>query len=568
MPTSPKLSYERFYSYAELTSLLQSWADAWPELLELSSIGPSWEGRDIWLATLTNARTGAALDKPGFLIEANIHAAEMTASFAALHLMDRVLAGYGTDPQVTRLLDSRTLYVIPRLNPDGVEHVLSEGRYLRSSARPHPFPAQQPGLQLRDVDGDGRVLFMRVPDPDGPWKTHPDEPRLLVRREPDEYGGEYYRLFQEGEIADYDGATVTVAEDLEGLDLGQNLPTDWGSAPRTPEHAGPFPGSEPEIQAMLRAVTERPNITGYATCHTFGGIHLHPPVNIEDGSVDLEGGMSQEDLRIYREFGAKAEELTGYPAMSFHDLKYQPMTFRGGQLSWYYDQLGFFSWITEFWNPLKAVGRVPYHPSKWLIEHPVEDDLALIKWSDDKLGGKGFVDWYPFDHPQLGPIELGGWDMINYWYNPPFERIEEEVAPHSDWVIYLALSSPRLEVRTLNTEQVAPEVHRVQVVVGNTGWLPTYVSRRARARQIGGTITVSLDVPDGATLLSGQPACDLGQLEGRSGARSSTTWWGHDQGTPDLAAVEWLLSAPARTPVTVTVRHPRAGTSSATVLLG
>ena len=39
----------------------------------------------------------------------------------------------------------------------------------------------------------------------------------------------------------------------------------------------------------------------------------------------------------------------------------------------------------------------------------MEDDLKLIGWNDEQLGGKGFVDWYPFDHPQLGRVELGGW---------------------------------------------------------------------------------------------------------------------------------------------------------------
>lgn len=560
MPTSHKLTYDRFPRYDDLTALLRSWADAYPRLVEVTSAGHSWEGRDIWLVTLTAAATGPALEKPGFIVEANIHAAEITASLAALHLIDRLLVGYGTDERVTRLLDTRTMYVIPRLNPDGVEHVLSEGRYLRSSARPHPSSQQQPGLQLRDIDGDGRVLFMRISDPDGPWKPHPDEPRLLIRREPDEYGGDYYRIFQEGEIVGYDGATVRVADDLEGLDLGQNLPTDWAAAPETPVHAGPFPGSEPEIQSMLRVLADRPNITGFVTCHTFGGVHLYPPVNLEDGTPSA-------DSRIYQEFAAKAAGLTGYQAMTFHDLKHQPTTFRGGQLQWYYDQLGLFSWITEFWNPLTAAGVQSFHPSKWLVEHPHEDDLALIKWSDEELGGKGFVDWYPFQHPQLGPVELGGWDKINYWYNVPFDRMETEVAPHTEWVIYLALSSPRLEIRTLNTEQVSPGVHRVQLVVGNTGWLPTYVSQRALGRRIGGSVSVAVELSDGATLLSGDPVRDLGQLEGRSGARSTTTWWGHDPGTPDLASVEWLVSAPARTTVTVTARHPRAGTASATVVL-
>src|SRR5690606_34777446 len=101
-------------------------------------------------------------------------------------------------------------------------------------------------------------------------------------------------------------------------------------------------------------------------------------------------------------------------------------------------------------------------------------------------------DWYPFEHPQLGTVELGGWDMINYWYNPPFDRIEEEVAPHSEWVIYLALSSPKLEVRSLATEEVSPGVHRVQLVVRNSGWLPTYVSQRALDRKACGSLTVEI----------------------------------------------------------------------------
>lgn len=555
------LTYERFLRHDELTALLHSWTKSRPDLAELTSIGQSWEGRDIWLLTLTNTATGPDHEKPGFLVEANIHAAEMTASFAALHLADRVLNGYGSDERITRLLDTRVLYIVPRLNPDGVEHMLDEGRYIRSSVRPHPRETQEPGLQLRDIDGDGRVLFMRVQDSDGPWKPHPDEPRLLVRREPDEYGGEYYRIFQEGEIVGYDGATVRPAAPLEGLDLGQNLPTDWGAAPEVPVHAGPFPGSEPEIQAIMRAVTDRPNLTGFVTCHTFGGLHLRAPMNAEDG-------MPHFDLQVYEQFGEKATELTGYTAMSFHDLKHQPTYFRGGQLGWYYNQLGLFSWITEFWNPLKAVGRKPYHPSKWLVDHPVEDDLALIRWSDEELGGRGFVDWYPFEHPQLGTVELGGWDMINYWYNPPFDRIEEEVAPHSEWVIYLALSSPKLEVRSLATEEVSPGVHRVQLVVRNSGWLPTHVSQRALDRKACGSLTVEITLPDNATLLAGELAQDLGQLDGRVSAKSTTTWWGHNPGTPDLAAAEWLVSAPSGASVSVTASHPRAGTARAGVNLG
>ena len=104
----PEVRFDSFYKYDELTELLQSWADERSELFRLESIGKSYEGRDIWLATITNFETGADLDKPAFLIEANIHALEVTGCTAALNLVQRLLQGYGSDERVTRVLDTRT----------------------------------------------------------------------------------------------------------------------------------------------------------------------------------------------------------------------------------------------------------------------------------------------------------------------------------------------------------------------------------------------------------------------------------------------------------------------------
>src|SRR5918997_6032019 len=123
---NPALRFDGFQRYDELTELLQAWAGARSELMRLESIGKSYEGRDIWLAALTNFETGADLDKPAFLIEANIHALEVTGCTAALNLIARLLDGYGSDELVTRVVDTRTFYVIPRLNPDGAELALAD----------------------------------------------------------------------------------------------------------------------------------------------------------------------------------------------------------------------------------------------------------------------------------------------------------------------------------------------------------------------------------------------------------------------------------------------------------
>ena len=55
----PDVAFDRFYRYDELTEILQGWAEEQPELFRVESIGTSYEGRDIWLATVTNFETGS-----------------------------------------------------------------------------------------------------------------------------------------------------------------------------------------------------------------------------------------------------------------------------------------------------------------------------------------------------------------------------------------------------------------------------------------------------------------------------------------------------------------------------
>ena len=60
------VAYDHFYGYDELTDTLRAWADEAPQLCSLESSGTSFEGRDIWLVTVTNSETGKHQDKPAF----------------------------------------------------------------------------------------------------------------------------------------------------------------------------------------------------------------------------------------------------------------------------------------------------------------------------------------------------------------------------------------------------------------------------------------------------------------------------------------------------------------------
>src|SRR5262245_18137080 len=148
------LQFDHLYRYDELTAALQKLAAARPDLINVESIGRSHEGRDIWLATVTNSATGPHHEKPGIWVGANIHSVEHTGALAALHLLDTLVSEHGVDDKVTRAVDTRTFYVVPRVNPDGAELALAERpTYLRSSVRKWPRTDDQPGLVEEDIDG-------------------------------------------------------------------------------------------------------------------------------------------------------------------------------------------------------------------------------------------------------------------------------------------------------------------------------------------------------------------------------------------------------------------------------
>ncbi len=162
----PKVRFDKYYGYDDLTEILHSYAEAFPDLVRVESIGKSFENRDIWLLTVTNFGTGSHREKPALWIDGNIHATELAASSVCLYFLETLVTTYGNNPEITRCLDSRTFYICPRVNPDGAEWALSDQpKFIRSSTRPYPLDEKvEDGLVTEDIDGDGRILLMRIPD--------------------------------------------------------------------------------------------------------------------------------------------------------------------------------------------------------------------------------------------------------------------------------------------------------------------------------------------------------------------------------------------------------------------
>jgi murein tripeptide amidase MpaA len=563
MPAIPTPRFDTFYRHDALTQLLQSYAKALPNLVELRSIGKSFEGRDIWLLVVTNPATGADIDKPAFWIDGNIHAAELTASTACLYWLHQLATGYGKDREVTQLLDTRAVYIVPRLNPDGAELALADRpRFIRSSTRPYPWAEEAvEGLAVEDVDGDGRTLSMRIRDPHGAYKKCPLDSRLMVPREPGEFGGEYYRLMPEGTLKNYDGVKVNVQPHREGLDLNRNFPAYWRQEFEQ-LGAGPYPASEPEVRAMVDFLVTHPNVGAAVSFHTHSGVILRPM------GTQSDDDMTPEDLWIYKRFSELGSTLTGYPAIStFHDFKYHPKQVITGTQDWIYEHLGALFWTVEIWAPNKEAGITDYKWIDWYRTHPVEDDLKLLKWSDEQCGGKAHVDWYAYRHPQLGAVELGGWDLMNYWRNPPPHLREREAARFPAWLMQLALSLPKLEVLRTEVSAVGPDTWRVRFAVANSGYLPSYVSKRALERKtVRGTV-FTIELPAGASLVAGKERVEGAQLEGHAPKASLQAFLPDRNITGDRDVAEWLVKAPKGTRVTLTAVADRAGAVRAETVL-
>lgn len=558
-----ELRFDRLFNYDELTEILQQFAESYPQLVTVEVIGQSYEGRDIWVAVVTNSATGPAEEKPAIWFDGNIHAKELVSATACLSFIDRLVTGYGKDEKITRLMDKRTFYVCPRLNPDGAEAALADNpKLVRSSVKPYPYDEDSiEGIVSRDIDGDGRILSMRISDDNGNWKKHIDEPRLMIRREPGEVGGEYYSLLSEGEVLHLKGDIYQHARQKEGLDLNRNFP-DW--VPEAQQlGAGDAPLSEPETRAMTDFIVGHKNISIAIYGHTYAGVLLRPSATVADTELPTS------DLRLYKMMGEKGKEITGYPAISsFHDFRYDPKSVIRGTENWFYETLGIVSWTVEYWAPHRQAGVEVFHSIEWFDEHPVEDDLKMLHWSDEVLNGKGYVDWYAFDHPVLGQVELGGWDVLQSIWNPPNHLIEKEIAPIIDWVLWLGALTPCLELYQVEIKALGSNTYWVEFVVENTGYMPTFGTERAVEGKVTREVMAEIHLPESSSLIQGKPRENLGHLSGRNTVPATSYLNGVVTvvgGRAQRAIAEWIVKAPPGTDIMLIAKQTRAGIVRAVV---
>ena len=502
--TVPRAPFAHFLTHDEVTEYVRQLAAARPGLCHLQSLGKSRDGRDVHLLVLTDFATGAPQDRPAYLIHANIHASEVAGTHLALHTAQQLLTGDRA------LLERLTFYIVPRLNPDGAEFAVTTGGAIRSRTDETEVVAN--ALYPEDVNGDGLVLTMRQPHPDGAFVRDPEDPRLMIRRRA--YSpGPFYRVLPEGLIHAWDGGDQ-IRVGGRSLDWNRNWSYDWRPEPEQPG-AGDFPFSEPEMRHLGEFLHSHPALFGVLGYHTGAAAVLRPP------STGSDADLPESDVRVLEELARFGAEATGFPVVpvvKYHRSWQRDIELRGHFHNFGYHHLGLYVFEFELGTARDSAGLNTEKQFGVFAEEEAEAQMRqVMKWWD-KGGRKHplFKPWRRVRHPQLGPVEIGGFLSCGL-ANQTLARLKRIARGTHAFTLEHARRHPQIIVEDLCAEAVGGGIWRIRARVANRGEFPTHVS--ARGADLRRLRPVRVEFHPEGELLSRQGHYELGHLAGINGGR-------------------------------------------------
>lgn len=476
---------------AEVASRLDALAKEHPDHVTTSRIGMSREGTAIPVVRLGAMADGGTSsgpdDRPALLVVAGVDGRHAVGSATALGLVESLARDHAD------MFATRTVYVIPLVNPDGAKRGISGVMVAEDDDRDGRTDEDGPA----DLDGDGKITWMRLTDPPiGVTRTHhadENDPRLMIESDASKGERATHALLVEGRDRDGDGR---VGEDGAGeTSLDRNFPHHW---PEVGAGIGKYPLSEPESRALVDWMLARDNIACVVVFGPHDNLVEAPTSGKFDETKRAPVGLEKDDAPYHEAIREIFTEITGMKkgaapaaddAGSFH--------------RWAYAQYGVPTFATVVWGRPDAVTTREKPESEsdaadsdsakpaarggsrggGKDADPLAEDRAWLAYSDAERRGDLFVDWKPFDHPQYGEVEIGGF-VPGYRFDVPKSELPRLVDEQTRFAAALLERFPNVRIHEPWVEKLGDGVFRVRLVVSNDGFLPTTSAIGVKTRRL------------------------------------------------------------------------------------
>ncbi|MBN2316897.1 MAG: hypothetical protein JXM79_23420 [Sedimentisphaerales bacterium] len=526
-----------YRSNRSLGRRLMSLAEQNPDVMRVTDLARSLGKRKVWLVEIGKGAEQDRLTRPAMLLVAGIEGNDLIGSSVAAAWIERLIEQYGNDDEVTKLLETTTLYIVPRLNPDAAEHFFAESKR-EVSVNNKPVDDDHDGLVdedgPEDLNGDGLISWMRIEDPEGGYILDPKDNRLLMKA--DHLKGEVgaWRYLLEGIDNDHDERWNE--DGPGGVNFNRNFPHDYKFfAP----DAGIHQVSEAETRALADFIVEHPNIGVIVTYGVADNLLKTPKSARPPGSHNPLTAIDEDDVGYFKVMGELYRKTLGI------DKELEGVSEPGTFSDWMYYHRGRLSLAAKAWSPEMAVAMLeatekedkkteekvdegeekPSEPGREKGKKRVgkdkeedkrnEQERKELKWFDEHWP-EAFIEWQPVKHPDFSKqqVEIGGYRPF-VLTNPPVAMVEQVVAKQTDFLTRAAQRLPRIGVRKIEARHLGRSVYEVEVQIENTGFLPTVLSHGQRTREVHPTRLV-LKLDD-ECFLSGSRITTLPTIRGSGG---------------------------------------------------
>jgi hypothetical protein len=176
------------------------------------------------------------------------------------------------------------------------------------------------------------------------------------------------------------------------------------------------------------------------------------------------------------------------------------------------------------------------------------DDAKWLAYSDEARDGAGFVNWTSVEHPQLGPVEVGGF-VPGFRWNPPAEELDRLIDEQARFAAAVLERLPMVGAEAVSVERLGERVWRVTLTLTNTGAMETVSAIGRKAERV--TPTVMRFEGERDALLAGDRLQRVWSIPGDGG----------------VAVGEWMIAGAAGDAAEFSVRSSAAGDRTVTVTL-